>query len=228
MQFTRYAVYVTPDPGPLADFGAAWLGWDPARAQACAAPRIDGLPLPVPDLTADPRRYGLHGTVKPPFRLASGRTPEAMIAEAQELCAQLAPVVLPGLELSRIGEFLALTALGDPVPLSQLAMRVVEGLDAFRAPPEATELARRRAAPLSPRQEEMLRRWGYPYVGDEFRFHITLTGQLRPDVLTRTAVVLRPHLAPLLPTPFAIRGLTLLGEDVSGLFHCLHRLPLAS
>ena len=48
------------------------------------------------------------------------------------------------------------------------------------------ELARRNPASLTPRQRELLKTWGYPYVLDEFRFHLTLTDRVgderRPEV----------------------------------------------
>ena len=50
-----------------------------------------------------------------------------------------------------------------------------------RAPPDEAELARRRQAKLSPRQEANLARWGYPYVFEEWRFHVTLTRRLSPE-----------------------------------------------
>src|SRR5438445_432365 len=37
------------------------------------------------------------------------------------------------------------------------------------------------ATGLSARQAELLARWGYPYVHDEFRFHMTLTGPIADD-----------------------------------------------
>jgi Protein of unknown function (DUF1045) len=51
--------------------------------------------------------------------------------------------------------------------------------DAFRAPMSAAERARRVASGLSPGQLNHLDRWGYPYLFDEFRFHMTLTGRVR-------------------------------------------------
>lgn len=67
MQFRRYGLYYTPRPGALAEFGAAWLGWDPVAGQSMAHPAIDGLPRDISEITASPRKYGLHGTIKPPF-----------------------------------------------------------------------------------------------------------------------------------------------------------------
>ena len=39
---------------------------------------------------------------------------------------------------------------------------------------------------LTDRQEALLTQWGYPYVMEEFRFHITLTGALDPAHLDAT------------------------------------------
>ena len=64
--------------------------------------------------------------------------------------------------------------------LQALADACVEQLDRFRAPPSDAELARRRRASLTPRQDAMLVRWGYPYVFDTWFFHMTLTRRLTP------------------------------------------------
>lgn len=225
--YERYAIYYAPPPGPLAGFGAAWLGWDAAAGRTVAHPEVAGLPRPVAELTATPRKYGFHGTVKPPFRLAPGRTVEALHAAAAGLAAGLAPVTLDGLGLHRIGGFVALTPEGDTAGLARLAAAAVEGLDAFRAPAPAAETDRRRAAGLSPRQEELLARWGYPYVMEEFRFHLTLTGNLPAAEAGAVATALAPVLAPILPRPFTIDGLCLFGEAADGRFHLLHRYTLS-
>lgn len=223
--YSRYAVYYAPEPGAFADFCAAWLGWDAARGCAAAHPDLPGLPLPVSEITATPRKYGFHGTLKPPFRLTGTRA--ALEADLAALAARLAPVALKGLTLSRLGSFLALTPCGDTSPLAALAAETVRCLDAHRAPPTEAELERRRKARLSPAQEENLARWGYPYVMDDFRFHLTLSGRLGSDELTQVAEVLDPVLAPLLPRPFGVRELVLFGEAEDGRFHILHRYALA-
>ena len=225
-QFARYAIYYAPEPGPLASFGAAWLGWDTAAGTEAPHPRIPGLTRPVAELTATPRKYGLHGTIKPPFRLATGSDAAMLEAEARALCARLAPIRMQGLELAALGGFLALKATGDPAPLEALAAACVEGLDRFRAPAPPEELARRRTSGLSARQEANLLQWGYPYVMEEFRFHITLTGRLPAPEAEATRAALAPILAPLLPEPFVITSLCLAGEDATGRFHLLDRYPL--
>ncbi|MBT9385543.1 DUF1045 domain-containing protein [Pseudooceanicola sp. CBS1P-1] len=221
--FTRYAIYYLPEPGPLADFGARWLGWD-VQAGTPAAPTETDLPLE--QLTATPRKYGFHATIKPPFRLPPGTTPEALAETARALCAALAPVTLEGLCPTLLGRFLALTPEGDTAALSALASEVVRDLDAFRAPATEAELEKRRKARLSPRQDQLLTRWGYPYVLEEFRFHMTLTGRLTPGQAGATAAALADLLKNVPLRPLEIRDLCLCGEDAEGRFHLVERLPL--
>lgn len=211
----------------MADWTARWLGWDAARGVAAGHPDIAGLPCAVETITAIPRKYGFHGTVKPPFRLAPGTTADELHAATGALCARLGPIALPGLALHRIGGFLALTPEGDPTALTRLAAEVVERLDRFRAPPEADEIARRRPDRLTGRQRDLLARWGYPYVMDEFRFHLTLTGDLPEDQARATEAALAPVLAPILPRPFRIDSLCLFGEGQDGMFRVLHRYALS-
>ncbi|MDX1781822.1 MAG: DUF1045 domain-containing protein [Thalassovita sp.] len=223
--FKRFAIYYAPEAGALADFGASWLGWDLAAGVPVAHPRIAG--LDVAALTATPRKYGLHGTVKPPFRLAEGTDFEALAAAAERLCAAQASVILDGLELTRIGGFLALSVTGDCSALNALAATMVRGLDGFRAPLSEVELARRRKSRLNDRQDALLRQWGYPYVMDEYRFHITLTGRLPKGGEEAIRARLEPLITPLLPSPFAISDLCLVGEDGNGMFHLIHRFALS-
>ncbi|WP_375691032.1 DUF1045 domain-containing protein [Pseudooceanicola sp. LIPI14-2-Ac024] len=224
--FERYALYYLCPPGPLADFGASWLGWDVAKGVSVPHPEVAGLPRPVEDITATPRKYGFHGTIKPPFRLAEDRSFAALEAEATALCARLAPVTLEGLALTPLGHFLALTPAGDAADLACLAAACVEGLDDFRRPAGEAELARRRSRGLSPRQEANLTRWGYPYVMDDFRFHMTLSGRLSAEDLAATAAALDPVVTPLLSAPYEITEMALVGADAEDRFHLVKRLPL--
>ncbi len=62
---------------------------------------------------------------------------------------------------------------------------------------------------------------------EEFRYHMTLSGRLRPDDLNMTMQALAPHLEPLLPSPVAIDSLCLVGEDKLGRHHLIKRSPLS-
>jgi len=224
--YRRYAIYYAPEHGALAEFGTAWLGWDPRAGEMRAPLRIQGLPRPVEKLTAAPRKYGFHATIKPPFRLVEGSDIQVLHRSAAALCAQLKPVLVEGLRLSRMGGFLALTPRGDTRALNAMAGSVVEALDGFRAPLTPEEMARRSPDRLSTRQRKLLQRWGYPHVMEEFRFHLTLTGPLENGEAERARNVLAPVLDPLIERPFRIQGLCLFGEGEDGRFRNLHRYPL--
>ena len=216
----------TPPPGPLADLGAAWLGRDIATGRPVAHPHVPGLPHAVSEITRTARRYGFHATLKPPFRLGDHATPDGLAAALEAMCHELAPAPVEGLKLGRIGDFLALLPVGDTGPADRLAAQLLRGLDAFRAPSEADELARRRAAGLNERQEALLARWGYPYVLDEYRFHLTLTDRLGPTEIGTTQHLLTPLFARVVPARLRISEVTLAGEDAEGKFVSLHRFPL--
>ncbi|MFI2770263.1 DUF1045 domain-containing protein [Sulfitobacter sp. M22386] len=209
----------------MAEAGAAWLGWDLARGRAVAHPEVAG--LDVAALTETPRKYGLHATVKPPFVLAEGTSADGLLAKFKTLCTRLAPVTLDGLALTQLGRFLALTPEGDTAALNTMAAEVVRGLDTFRAPPTEADLARRRQANLTPVQEANLSQWGYPYVMEAFRFHITLTGKLPKGDLPQVTAALAPYITPHLPQPFVLDSLTLVGQAPDGMFHEVHRAALS-
>lgn len=219
MSYTRFAVYYLPAPGALAAFGAEWLGWDVERGAHASQPDVPGLD----DITMTPRKYGFHGTLKPPFRLAEGTTFEGLTEAVEAMAQGCAPAQAPGLRLARLGNFLALVPEGDQSGIARVAAACVTELDAFRAPAGEAELARRRKAGLSARQEELLRQWGYPYVLEEFRFHLTLSGRLEGD--TDWEAIAAAHLPPL-PAPFEMSEVALTGERADGRFELIQRYAL--
>jgi putative phosphonate metabolism protein len=227
MKFKRYAIYFTPAPGPLADFGAAWLGWDPIQGVAVAHPEIDGLPRPIAEITETPRKYGLHATIKPPFRPHGETTESALCTALEAFCADQSVIALDGLNVAQLGRFLALRPVGDEVKLNSMANDAVRAFDPFRAPLTEDELAKRRAGGLTARQDALLEAWGYPYVMEEFRFHITLTGKMPKAEGKALVPRLETLLEPFLPQPFLVDGLALMGEDVAGQFHQITRLSFS-
>ncbi|PWK58102.1 DUF1045 domain-containing protein [Roseicyclus mahoneyensis] len=225
-EFKRYGLYVVPE-GALYRAGADWLGWDSVAGSKVGQPDLPGLPDTPAALTATPRKYGFHGTIKPPFRLATGTDAKWLAAEARIFCATCSPVTIPALEVRRLGGFIAIVPAEPSSALADLAAATVEVLDPFRAPPSEAELARRRKSALTDRQEALLARWGYPHVMEEFRFHMTLTGSLPTDRAEAARAALAAHFAPHLAAPFVIDSLCLMGEDAAGMFHLLHRYTFA-
>ncbi|ABD55771.1 protein of unknown function DUF1045 [Jannaschia sp. CCS1] len=157
--------------------------------------------------------------------MMDGTNAAGLDAAARWFCAGRVPVEIPALDIRRLGTFVALVPSAPSEGLADLAGAAVEALDPFRAPPSEAELARRRKPGLSDRQETMLQRWGYPYLREEFRFHMTLTG--RTAEAERVCTALAQHFAPVLPRPFVIESLALMGEDAEGAFHLIHRYPLS-
>ena len=187
--FPRYAIYYTPARGSLLDrFGAQLLGRDAWTGEELSFPDFVTQATPDwPHLTQDPRKYGFHATLKAPMPLASDTTETELLAA----CAAFAdkprtiPVITPVVNV--ISGFIAVVPSERSEELEWLAADCVTEFDCFRAPLTPEDRARRNPSALTPRQGELLDRWGYPYVMEEFRFHMTLTGRLdamrRPPVL---------------------------------------------
>lgn len=204
---TRYAVYALP--GALGD------------RDDLAAVRLRDIveswyaQVPFHDLTADARRYGFHGTLKAPFRLADDRREADLRAAADEFAAVHAPVSLPGLLARRIGAFRALLPHGDETGIRALADDAVRWFDGFRAAPDAADLRRRRPEDLPPRQRELFEQWGYPFVFDEFRFHLTLTDPIPPAQDSAVDDALVAHFADA-PWDVRLRSIALFVEPEPG------------
>jgi len=176
----RYAVYYAPAPdSPWWAAGRQWLGRCAAQDRALAQPTVPGLTAAeFSALTAAPRRYGWHATLKAPFVLADGMSPATLRAALKELGQSLTAFAMPTLRVARLDDFLALVPQGSADSLQAVAAACVTQLNALSAPLSAAELQRRRQAQLTPEQDQMMVRWGYPYVMEHFRFHCSLTGPL--------------------------------------------------
>lgn len=181
----RYAIYYVPAAtSALYRFGAAGLGYDAYTGSTVSY--LEGTDAAVwSSLIREPRVYGFHATMKPPMRLkdgiAEGDLTRAFFAFAREQV----PVDAGKLVVRELGSFIALVPAEPCAPLNRLADACVRRFDSCRAMMTEQELSRRLTPGLSERQIEHLYRWGYPYVFDDFRFHMTLTGSL--PVQKRTA-----------------------------------------
>jgi hypothetical protein len=90
--------------------------------------------------------------------------------------------------VNSISGFIAVVPAEPSDELELLAADCTREFDSFRAPLTPEDRARRNPSALTPRQCDHLDRWGYPYVMEDFRFHMTLTGRLdaerREPILT--------------------------------------------
>lgn len=210
----RYAIYFAPKPeSALARFGARWIGRDCATGTTVELTPIPGVSLKrLKAITEAPRHYGFHATLKPPFTLADGMTEMALEQAFEEFARNEAAFSLPALRLGVLSGFVALLLSEPSEAMHALAARCVGRFDRFRRQSEAAELARRREAGLSRRQEALLRRWGYPYVMEAFRFHMTLTQRLEEDERRRVLAGLKERAAPHLGHPLVVDCLALVRQ----------------
>jgi len=220
----RVAVYYAPPPeDPLFSLSAAWLGRDPESGAAVPQPDIPGLH----DVTAEPRLYGFHATLKPPMRLRPGVDWDALTSAAINLAGGIAPFALPAMAVADVHGFLALRETEPSPPLQALADLCVAWLDEFRAAPTEAELARRRCAGLSPGQDAMLCRWGYPYVFGTWFFHMTLTRRLNAEEKALYRPAAERHFTPALAESRWVSDICLFTQSEPGHpFLLAARLPL--
>jgi len=179
----RYAIYFVPAArSNLYRYGSSILGYDCYSGSAVDFPKEFGSgAVNWNELTALPRRYGFHATLKAPFHLSSACT-ERQLVDAVKSFAGLGHAVHTFVPTVRLVEgFFAVVPTESEPSLDTLAASCTTIFDAYRAPMSPQERARRVASRLNQNQIQNLDRWGYPFVLSEFRFHMTLTGKVPPN-----------------------------------------------
>lgn len=213
----RFAIYYAPPTtSELWQRAARWLGRDAATGNVSNAdiPGIDGGKLTA--LTPSATRYGFHATLKPPMALAEGHTGEELEEALQRFVLRNGQVAIGRLELKLLDGFLALTPVRQSGELTAFAGRIVAEFDHFRAPMSAEERERRLKSSLTPYQIGLLDHYGYPYVMDEFRFHMTLTDRLAVDEREEVIAAAADWFAPVLDQSYAVDRLSLFAEPEAG------------
>ncbi|RWA63942.1 DUF1045 domain-containing protein [Mesorhizobium sp.] len=214
----RYAIYYTPrQDEPLARIAANWLGRDPFGAATRPVEAVAELSAAeVAFHTASARRYGFHATLKAPFRLAPGETEASLRAALDDFAEATPDVVIPRLVIGQIDGFFALVPEAPLEPLNGFAGEVVRAFDRFRAPLTEAEIERRSPDSLKPQEFRNLCQWGYPYVFETFRFHMTLSGRVGPQESLRLRAAIDSLFADVLQHPVPVDALTLFVETEPG------------
>jgi putative phosphonate metabolism protein len=222
----RYALYfIPPASDALTLAGQRWLGRNAFTGAKLEQPCVDGFDADaLAALTADPRRYGFHATLKAPFSLAEGRTEAELVAEIGRFVSQAEPFAIPQVVVGRLGSFFALVPDDHCEDLQGFAGEVVRRFERFRAPLTSADIARRKPDELAAAERQNLVQWGYPYVFDEFRFHMTLTGRVPAERRDAVESVLLDHFADFHGRPLTIAGLALFREPSRGADFTVHSL----
>jgi hypothetical protein len=172
----RFSVYHVLEPDdPLYCLGSRILGRCLYRSMAVPPP----WPLSSKRHRVKAAKYGFHATLVAPFK--TNEPTDKLIETLHHLAGRLRSAELGPLELSLLEQgFPALVPADSTPEVFNLEKELVIGLCPFRLPPEPPELARRE--PLSSRQRVLAQKWGYPYVLEEFRYHLTL-GDRVPEAI---------------------------------------------
>lgn len=214
----RYALYFTPpEDHDLTKAANTWLGRNAFSGES--VPQHSAGPLSkdyIFQMTEAPRRYGFHGTLRAPFYLAPNRS-EAELASAVDHFSKLhLPFAMPMLKVGRLGPFFALVPDTDTAKLNQFTGEVLNAFEPFRAPITEADYKRRKPERLSGRQRNYLKDWGYPYIFDDFRFHMTLTGPVPDQDADVVEKILQELFADYLTSALICNGPTLFVEKDAG------------
>lgn len=212
----RFAIYFAPSASSnLWERAATWLGRDANDGDLFSGP-VAGIDRDrLLNLTQSANRYGFHATLKAPMALAEGASEAGLRDALTEFVAQHQPVELGKPTLASLSGFLALT-VDDNERLQDFAAHVVEHFDPFRAPMTIKDREARVSKGLSERQIELLDAYGYPYVFEEFRFHMTLTDRLAEEDAAEITQAAQTWFGPVLDEPLLLDRLSLFHESDTG------------
>jgi len=214
----RYAIYYAPELGSALDtLGRTWLGVNGAALKAAIGKGTALTADRIAEMTGTARRYGFHGTLKPPFELNPINRQEDLLAAARVFARSLAPVEIPPLELAVIGKFIALSPIAESAALERLAAACVRAFEGYRTPLSKEQQDDYKLNKLTVHQEHMLEHWGYPYVMEEFRFHMSLTDRIDDEAeRDATMALLKTLAAPVLGHPILVRDIVVFAQDSYG------------
>jgi len=228
-EYPRYAIYFAPDADrALTRFGAETLGYDAYSGHDIDHPRSVVADFPDwADISAAPRKYGFHGTLKAPFSLTEGKSEADLLAAIEGFAAEPREIPLIAPVVRTISGFTAIVPDEADDELELLAEACVRDFDSFRAPMTAEDRARRKPDALTPRQIEHLDDWGYPYVFEDFRFHMTLTGRLDEERGAAVLALLQHRFAELGIDELPIDSIALFRQDsATTRFRIVKHVPL--
>jgi len=212
----RFAIYYAPSANShLWERAATWLGRDSSDGDLFNGP-VAGIDRDrLLNLTQSANRYGFHATLKAPMALVEGAGETELRAAIQEFAGEHQPLDLGKPKLASLDGFLALVVEQND-DLQDFAAHVVERFEVFRAPMSTKERTAKANGKLNERQIELLDAYGYPYVFDQFRFHMTLSDRLPEADRAEVTQAASTWFNPVLDEPLILDRLSLYREPDVG------------
>jgi hypothetical protein len=151
--------------------GSSLLGRDPWDGGALKRPNLKHLlEEELIERTKKASLYGLHATIVAPFRLNSDE--KTLLSALEELLLGEKEIPMPPLKIETPRDaFTALVPESLPKALKDLERKLVVNLNRLRD----KEAPLKNRGRLGDRAADYYQKWGYPYVLEEFFFHITLS-----------------------------------------------------
>jgi len=221
----RYAVYYAPPAtSALWERAAIWLGRDAATGETFDGPVAGMDRNRLLNFTGSPNRYGFHATLRSPMRLREEADVSDLAETVSDFAGANAPFSMGPMEIRSIDGFLAIVPREQSEELTGFAQACVEAMEELRAPLSEKDRARRTAGgKLTPRQHELLERYGYPYVAEQFRFHMTLTDRLDPAAAPEIRAAAETWFGPVLNGEMVLDSVSIFVEPEPG--HAFRRGP---
>jgi hypothetical protein len=217
-EFERYAVYWVPGRSDaLMRFGTAWMGWCAEAGETRPQDAEARFPSRDSSLTRDVSRHGFHGVIRPPFRLAAGRSLWSIERALQALAETQVFLAIPRLEIAVVDGRVALIpsatdvaaceALSDAVTAVERAIAPLVHADDARAKP--VDHGGRKAAGAGGGLRQL------PPSGAN-RFHMPLTDRQELPIAFQIKEELQARLETMLGEPRRLGDLALMGDPGGG------------
>jgi len=233
--YKRVAIYFLPKKNSsLENFGKNLLGRDINKKKKISLTRRQKYFInrgftyfdELKDYCEQPAKYGFHATLKAPFRLKRNVKTKNFYDVISHIAAQHSRFKIKGLKIVYSKKFTFITSRKPNKLLINLENDLVKHLDTFRAELNKTEIKKRIPDSLTFKQNKYLKEWGYPFVFDQFKFHMTLMNQNNNKLSNKQKLELEKLIYKISNNVIEFNEISLLGENKNGHFEEIKRFKL--
>ena len=233
--YKRVAIYFLPKKNSsLENFGKNLLGRDINKKKKISLTRRQKYFISrgftffdeLKDYCEQPAKYGFHATLKAPFRLKRNVKTKNFYDVISHIAAQHSRFKIKGLKIVYSKKFTFITSRKPNKLLRNLENDLVKHLDTFRAELNKTEIKKRIPDSLTFKQNKYLKEWGYPFVFDQFKFHMTLMNQNNNKLSNKQKLELEKLIYKISNNVIEFNEISLLGENKNGHFEEIKRFKL--